>query len=49
MPNVYETGFVSKEQEEFLRQSNLSLYKAVIKKWGSYKPHKKQTKIRGME
>lgn len=37
MPSVFETGFVSKEQEEFLRINEPTLYKAVIKKHGHYK------------
>ena len=41
MPTIMETGFVSKEQEEYLRVHNPKLYKAVLKKHGSFDKPKK--------
>lgn len=42
MPSIMKTGFVSKEQEEYLRINNPELYKQVLKKHGHYSPYPKQ-------
>ncbi len=36
MPSITETGFVSLEQEEFLRKNQPELYKYILKKFGSF-------------
>jgi hypothetical protein len=38
---VTETGFVSKEQEEFLRLNQPELYNYVLNKFGSYGGNRK--------
>lgn len=40
--SIMKTGFVSKEQEEFLRINNPKLYKQVLKIHGHYSPYPKQ-------
>lgn len=40
--SIMETGFVSKEQEDYLRMHEPSLYKAVLKKHGSFIQAKKR-------
>ena len=40
MPSVVQTGFVSKEQEEYLKKNDPALYKQVLKKHGSYREKK---------
>ncbi|MBO8161082.1 MAG: hypothetical protein H0Z24_05550 [Thermosipho sp. (in: Bacteria)] len=44
MPTVMETGFVSKQQEEYLRINNPKLYKAVLKKHGSFDKPKRNNR-----
>jgi hypothetical protein len=42
MPTIGETGFVSKEQEEYIRITNPTMYKAIIKQHGHFKPKRKE-------
>ena len=40
--SIVDTGFVSEAQEQYLRQNEPSLYKAVLKKHGSFLQTKKK-------
>lgn len=39
---IYDTGFVSQEQENYLMKNEPTLYKAVLKKHGSFRETKKR-------
>ena len=42
--SIMDTGFVSKEQEQYLRINEPKLYKAVLKKHGSFDKPKRVKK-----
>lgn len=45
MPSVVQTGFLSKEQEEYLKKNDPALYKQVLKRHGSFREKKQSNAV----